>query len=475
MKLTGKWACLALYDCSMDIMEDGKVYLSFRKKGDYNLQPEVTVTDGGLHWKTDTMSCTLDLANEKLSGTFTEEGEEPMEVTFVSVPGVPVGGKFHHHNYGGAETVPADFPLTAGQLHGKWTSPVPFPFDMNFFAEGDKVTIICFSPTGGGPAFFPFDVCFEDGSLIWQINDANNRGRCPLRLVDGNLLGTYTQPHHDTLEFSFKKVSDTPEKPEPLVALPEGKSRLEILREYAAYEEKQEPVETEYRLREPVPEIFEKYEYRSYLEGKTGDDVAFACLDFICDHFHHYGRSGIPPYQTRRVEDFVKYCAKHENKTNCRGLSIMLAGVLRFNGIRAQHVTCMPFEMPCNDCHVVVDCFLPSGRRIMLDPTYRLWLYDDKGEYVSLPRLREILIEGGSLTPCDIASYTGGEGFDIDYYRDYMSKNTVYFSKGRINEDGNDEREKMLLFPAEYPWEKVSSRKNAEILFDPNAFWGKDQ
>lgn len=474
MKFTGKWACLALYDCSMDIMEDGKVYLSFEEKGDYNFQPEVTVTDGGVCWKTDTMTCTLTLEDEKLAGTVTEEGNEPTEVEFIRFPGTPAGGKFHHHNYGAAETVPTDFPLTAARLHGKWSSPVPYQCDMNLFAEGDKVTVIL--SFEGGPAWAPIDAYFENDALIWQINDANNRGRCTLRPVDGKLMGTYTQIGHAAFDAAdFKKVSDTPERRETPVALPEGKSRLEILRDFAAYGEAQEPVETEYRLREPAPEILEKYDYRSYLEGKTGDEVAFACLDFICDHFHHYGSSGMPSYQTRRVEDFVKYCAEHDNKTNCRGLSIMLAGVLRFNGIRAQHVTCMPVEEPFNDCHVVVDCFLPSGKRIMLDPTYRLWLYDDKGEYVSLPRLREILIEGGSLTPCDIASYTGGEGFDIENYRDYMSKNTLRFSKGRINEDGNDEREEMLLFPAEYPWEKINRREDAAVLFDPNAFWGKEQ
>ena len=66
----------------------------------------------------------------------------------------------------------------------------------------------------------------------------------------------------------------------------------------------------------------------------------------------------------------------------------MLVSLLRLNGVKAQHITCMPYEEPFEDCHVVVDCLLPTGKRIMLDPTWRLYLMDKNGEYISLPELR---------------------------------------------------------------------------------------
>ena len=71
MKLTGKWACLALHDCSMDITADPmNLYLSFEEKGDYNLQPEFTVTDNGVCWKTSGITCTLTTSgDDTLTGT----------------------------------------------------------------------------------------------------------------------------------------------------------------------------------------------------------------------------------------------------------------------------------------------------------------------------------------------------------------------------------------------------------------------
>ncbi|MBQ7313268.1 MAG: hypothetical protein IJW81_06760 [Clostridia bacterium] len=180
----------------------------------------------------------------------------------------------------------------------------------------------------------------------------------------------------------------------------------------------------------------------------------------------------MPPWKERGLADFLKWCGEHDHRTNCRGLSIMLGNLLRYNGIRAQHITCQPYEEPFNDCHVVVDCILPSGKRIMLDPTYRLYFRDADGAYVSLPGLRTILRNDGELIPNETASYTGGEGFVLADYREYMAKNTLRFSKDRVNADHRDEYERMRLFPAGYPKERISDAENTIVLTDDKAFWG---
>ncbi len=120
------------------------------------------------------------------------------------------------------------------------------------------------------------------------------------------------------------------------------------------------------------------------------DSLAFKLLNFVCDHFGHNGTKGLGSGRT--MTDLIEFCEKNEYKSNCRGLAILLASLLRLNGIKAQHITWMPYEDPFDDCHVVVDCMLPSGKRVMLDPTSRLYYKDKNGEYVSLPYLRELLI-----------------------------------------------------------------------------------
>ena len=103
-----------------------------------------------------------------------------------------------------------------------------------------------------------------------------------------------------------------------------------------------------------------------------------------------------------------------------------MSSLIRLNGIKAQHVTCMPYEEPFGDCHVVVDCLLPSGKRIMLDPSFCLYFKDSNGDYVSLSRLRELLLNDEPIFENPTASYNK-TGFDKAYYRNYMIKNTFRF------------------------------------------------
>lgn len=150
-------------------------------------------------------------------------------------------------------------------------------------------------------------------------------------------------------------------------------SRPKILRTYAEYDDSSpaEPIAVSYKLFEPLPDVLQKYDYPKYVEGfsQTDDGLAFSLLRFVCDHFRHNGNIRHP--KTPGAENTIWHCEQH-GAVNCRGLAILLAGLLRMNGMKALHITCMPFEDPFGDCHVVVDCFLPSGKRVMLDPTYRL-------------------------------------------------------------------------------------------------------
>ena len=206
-----------------------------------------------------------------------------------------------------------------------------------------------------------------------------------------------------------------------------------------------------------------------YVKDKSGAELAYACLDFVCDHWHHNGSSGMP--RGRYLMDVVKFADENDHAVNCRGLSVILGILLRHVGLNAQHVTCLPYEYPFTDCHVVVDCFLPDGGRVMLDPTYRLHFTDDGGNPVSLPALRQHLIDGTAVHPNETAGYNGG-AFDTGDYRDYMAKNTFRFSKGGVNREGLDEFDQLMLVPAGYPIEKTEPGSQAKILHDPDAFWG---
>ncbi len=259
--------------------------------------------------------------------------------------------------------------------------------------------------------------------------------------------------------------------PQIVKPIPE-ESRIEILKKYSEYdtdvESKKYPAT--FVLNNKIPDILLKYDYLKY-SGRpraNEDDTVFSMLDFVCDHFMHDGNICLP--RNLSMVGIIEGSEKIGLKTNCRGLSLILAELLRMNGIKARHVTCKPYEEPFSDCHVVVDCIMPSGTRIMLDPTYRLYFTDDNGQYVSIAQFREGIIQGVDFHPNSKASRNGGEFF-YDNYKEYMIKNLLRFNTNYILDDSIPDRKatEIELIPKGYTTEGFA--KKVRFVTNPVAFW----
>ncbi len=328
--------------------------------------------------------------------------------------------------------------------------------------------------------FEPNCVYEKDGYFCFEINDEYYRMVYHVKVENDKLVGYYTQFGKNT-EVLYSRVSDTP-LDEPQKYIPTeifvpgtDESRLSVLKRHAEYDRCREyGCETEFILGGNVPAILEKYDYSTYISGlcNTDDALAFKLLDFVCDHFGHNGTKGLGSGRT--ITDLIEFCEKNEYKSNCRGLAILLASLLRLNGIKAQHITCMPYEDPFDDCHVVVDCMLPSGKRVMLDPSWRLYLKDKDGEYISLPHLRELLITEEPIFENQTAGHNGSE-FDKEYVRNYMTKNTFRFARPTLSKEGVDGRAEgsryIELIPQGYPIEKFPEKKQADFVYNDIEFW----
>lgn len=364
------------------------------------------------------------------------------------------------------------------RLIGKW-----YKEDMgetiNIFDETPLRMKMSFS-SSGHYNFEPNCVYEKDGYLCYEINDEYYRIVYHIKYADGNLDGFYTQ-HGKTTPVKYVKVDDVPEDapykhiPGELYVPATGEERIDILKRYAEYDRSKEyGFSNEYVLGGDIPPILEKYHYSEYIKGMDSarDELVFKLLDFVCDHFGHSGFCGAG--SGRKITDLIEFCEKNDYKSNCRGLSILLASLLRLNGIKAQHITCLPYEDPFDDCHVVVDCLLPSGKRMMLDPTWRLYFKDKEGEYVSLPRLRELFLADAPIFENSSADYNG-TGFEKEYYRNYMIKNTVRFARCTLSKEGVDGRTEtsryIELIPRDYPTEKFSENRKADFVYNDIEFW----
>ncbi len=248
--------------------------------------------------------------------------------------------------------------------------------------------------------------------------------------------------------------------------------RLVLLKKYAQYDARKQESDYNYALalNGYLPKILEEYHYSEFIEGinKYSDDFVFRLLEFVSTSFIHSEEVALPEY--RRMVDIIAASKLNGGRTNSRGLSIILAELLRINRIKARHVTCKPFEDPCVDCHVVVDCILPSGRRIMLDPTYNLYLKDDRDRYVSLKQLREGIIAGSKFVPNPNAAYNGG-AFDFEKYIRHMVKNSIRFTSNIVLGDVHIENDlsEVELIPAGYPTNGFPHHKR--FVYNLDKFW----
>ena len=258
------------------------------------------------------------------------------------------------------------------------------------------------------------------------------------------------------------------------VSVPESeKSRLELLKEFASYDRsREESYDTKYHLGGDRPSILEKYGFSDYIKDvdNTSDEIVFRMLNFVCEHFGHNGNISLN--NRCDIKGLIEFCEQHDGRMNCRGLAMLLASLLRLVGVKARHITCMPYEEPFNDCHVVVDCQLPSGKRVMLDPTWHLYLKDASGKYMSLQQFRELLIAGEQVYANEDASYNGGT-FDLEYYRNYMTKNIIRFSRGTVYKDGLDDYavRALVLIPAGYPVKNFNYLRRKDFIFNDREFW----
>ena len=107
----------------------------------------------------------------------------------------------------------------------------------------------------------------------------------------------------------------------------------------------------------------------------------------------------------------------------------------------------------------------------MLDPTYRLYLTDENGEYVSLPQLREGILCGKKFHANTTASYNGA-AFNYDNYIEYMTKNVFRFNTNYKLNDTDSILSQIELIPSGYT---LGGYLNViHYTTDPDYFWDFD-
>lgn len=350
-----------------------------------------------------------------------------------------------------------------------------FSYDANSPEKGPRL----FLTANSNPAayMYPREWRISGENLIIALDSGPVEATITVALsAEGVLTGTYLQKGQ-SMAMTMKRTSKTPVdfSGTPQFTF-EGEADsvwYERLRDYPTYTETGASIPFQYELGVNSKNIRINTDYRviKATQGKTDIQKMIVLLNLVSDNFQHDGASGMP--EKTDALSCIKYAQENGGSIECRGLSSILAEMCRMAGIPAKAVMCIPSKDPCEDCHVVVHAYSQSlGRWVMLDPTYRLILRDELGNYLDLPTLREKLISGETVVPNENAGRNGTRLY-MDYYRAYMAKNMFRFSTltqfsfDAANQPGN--RENMLL-PVDYviPFLQYRTEK---LTTSANEFW----
>lgn len=149
----------------------------------------------------------------------------------------------------------------------------------------------------------------------------------------------------------------------------------------------------------------------------------------LCARYHHDGMNYTHDRVNRGTIAQMRHAEAQGNYTNCRGMAIILSGVLRAFGFRAGFVECR-HSADDSELHVVCEVYIEElGRSVLLDPSHNLY-YSLGGAPLSLIELRRVICAGREAeVTINADSSHNGEAEDPLELLAYMSKNLAYLCR----------------------------------------------
>ncbi len=128
--------------------------------------------------------------------------------------------------------------------------------------------------------------------------------------------------------------------------------------------------------------------------------------------------------------DIYNYHKSTGKGVNCRHLAIALNEMYLSMGIPSRYVTCMPYDEKDPDCHVINSVWSSQYQKwIWIDPTFEAYVKDENGNFLSIPEVRDRLIDGRPLFLNEDATRNDENKQTKEYYLEgYMAKNLYLFN-----------------------------------------------
>ncbi|WP_047546581.1 transglutaminase domain-containing protein [Psychroserpens sp. Hel_I_66] len=272
-------------------------------------------------------------------------------------------------------------------------------------------------------------------------------------------------------------------------------SRLDMLKQASEYEFENDSSipKFSYQSKESPELVKLRRELKLDSIAGNGNELSqiFNLFKWADNVVEHDGSSSNPTL--RNAIDLLKICKTENRGLNCRMLSIFLNECYLAMGIKSRYVTCMPKETDFDECHVINMVYSNDlDKWLWIDPTNGAYVMDDKGNLLSIPEVRERLINDKGLVLNADANWNRSVLKNkTQYLNFYMAKNLYRFQTPLISEYNSETIEEgkeitfVELLPldgiVQEPKKKVDSDtiNNVKRMYyktnNPSIFWAKPE
>ncbi|MBE5906496.1 MAG: transglutaminase domain-containing protein [Lachnospiraceae bacterium] len=237
-----------------------------------------------------------------------------------------------------------------------------------------------------------------------------------------------------TVDCVMKKISEEAHYKEGYFTVPE--ENIAVLKENSDYAE--DALEVNYEYEFENPDVLKALEERGFERAK---DKSFASIwklyTRLCELYTQDGANYKHAAEKGTIAQ-MEHAEKQENYTNCRGISIIFAGVLRANGIKAFYEGMFSTDPEDNECHIVDEVFLEEYQKFVLFDPSMCCVYKLEGKYLNSIELKQALIDGRAeeieMEYCNDKKKKSGGTATLAYY----SKNMGHFERCIKNGEKDD-------------------------------------
>jgi len=251
---------------------------------------------------------------------------------------------------------------------------------------------------------------------------------------------------------------------------------VQILERYSDYSVAGNPVSFQYQDSDDIN--LSKIRVTTGLNFKHESDLekALMIMNYVFRTLIRGNRDYVYYQKKCNTLDILSATKKNFIESNCLMYSVVLSEILLAFGIRARVVICRPYNFYENtNCHCMVHAFIRNlNKWVVLDPAYNAMYRDEKGLFLNIQELRNIII---SREHYSIFSYREEKLKVMNEIKSYLPQYLVVFfslQKNYFNCFSNTDNNVVnILMPKKYETAYLNTVRDdkTNITFNDIAFW----